>query len=63
MRVYYGQGGALGNRAGERVKQLDVRQRLIRTVRAALEQRVGDWRKLPPGLADVSILRSVRGRA
>ena len=63
MRVYYGQGGALSNRAGERAKQLDVRQRLVRTVREVVATKVGDWRKLPSGLADTGVLRSTRGSA
>ena len=62
MRVYYGQSGALANRTGERAKQLDVRQRLIRTVREVLQMNCPDWRLLPSGLADTNMLRSVRGR-
>jgi hypothetical protein len=63
MRVYYGQGGALSNRFGERAKQLDVRQRLIRTVREVVAAKAGDWRALPSGLGDIGVLRSTRGRA
>jgi hypothetical protein len=55
MRVYYGQAGALQNRSSERFIQLDVRQRLVHTVRHMLAGR--DWRELPRGIADLDILR------
>ena len=56
MRVYYGQGGALGNRFGHRFKLLSARQRLVHTVRAVLVGR--DWRRLPRGQADLKLLKS-----
>jgi len=56
MRVYYGHGGALGNRVGQRFKLLRVRQRLVHIVRAVLGDR--DWRSLPRGQRDLELLRS-----
>ena len=56
MRIYYGQGGALGNRVGQRFKLVRVRQRLVHVVRAALRGR--EWRSLPRGQKDLGILRS-----
>jgi hypothetical protein len=56
MRVYYGHGGALGNRVGQRFKLLRVRQRLVHIVRAVLGAR--DWRSLPRGQKDLELLRS-----
>jgi hypothetical protein len=55
MRVYYGGAGASANRFSERVLQLDVRQRLVHTVRHLLRGR--DWRSLPRGQLDLRILR------
>jgi hypothetical protein len=62
MRIYYGMSGALGNRVGERFKQLDVRQRLVRTIREILSHWEGGWLSLPRGQLDLKLLRSVRGR-
>jgi hypothetical protein len=56
MNVYYGQAGTGGQRVSERMLQLRVRQRLVHTVRAALNGR--DWRDLPRGIDDLSILES-----
>ena len=56
MRVYYGQGGALSNRVGQRFKLLRVRQRLVHVLRAVLASR--DWRALPRGQSDLALLRT-----
>jgi hypothetical protein len=63
MRVYYGMSGSTGNRVGERFKQLDVRQRLTRTISEILKAKCPDWRLLPGGLRDLDLLKSIRGRA
>jgi hypothetical protein len=63
MRVYYGMSGATSNRVGERFKQLDVRQRLTRTIADILRAKCPDWTRLPGGQRDLDLLRSVRGRA
>ena len=63
LRVYYGPGGAPSTSFSERAKQLDVRQRLIRTVREVVAAKAGDWRALPRCLGDIGLLRSTRGRA
>ena len=59
MTVYYGAGGATSSRFSEREIQLDVRQRLVHTIRA-LVTAAGGWRALPRGQADLAILRSLR---
>ena len=59
MTVYYGAGGATSSRFSEREIQLDVRQRLVHTIRA-LVTAAGGWRALPRGQADHAILRSLR---
>ena len=56
MRIYYGNGGALQNRVGQRFKLLRVRQRLVHVVRAVLRGR--DWRALPRGQRDLALLQS-----
>lgn len=55
MRIYYGAAGALANRTSERFIQLDVRQRLIHTVRHAMQGK--DWQSMPRGIADLDVLR------
>ena len=55
MRIYE-QGGALGNRVGQRFKLLRVRRHLVHVVRAVLGDR--DWKSLPRGQEDLELLRS-----
>ena len=57
MRVYYGTGD---KRRSERDTQLDVRQRLIHTVRAVIEAVPGGWTRMPRGPADLALLAPSR---
>lgn len=58
MTMLYSSGS---NRRGEREEQLELRARVIDTVRAALEQFGRPWTDLPAGTGDWDVLRGAPG--